>query len=136
MCGSDESSAGTCREIWNVQFLPCLHPEDELKIAGGDQEECEESGGKELNLSKNEIIWKGLELCPSMLPQTGRCREPQEWLKHLGIPMRGGLGWIFFFPVCLGTNPQRRERTRILLLLTAGAGVPYRHQSFTVKKPT
>lgn len=87
--------------------------------------------GKELNLSKNEIIWKGWS--SSVLPQTGTCRELQEGLKHLGIPMKGGAAWIFFFPACLGMNTQWRGQG--FCLHTARAGVPYRHHLLPKNQP-
>lgn len=93
----------------------CLHlPKDELKITGGDQEECEWSGGKELNLSENEIIWRGwsspFNASPdwNMLGSPGMAETP-------GDP-HGGWCWLDFFLPTLSWNKHSAERTRLLLL--------------------
>lgn len=52
VCGSDGSSAGRCWDVWDVQCLPAFIPKIKPKITGGDQEQCEGSGGKDLNLGK------------------------------------------------------------------------------------
>lgn len=61
--GSDGSSAGTCWDVWDDQCLPAFIPEIKLKITDGDQEQCEGSGGKDLNMSNNEIIGGDQEQC-------------------------------------------------------------------------
>lgn len=97
-----------------------------------EQRELEGAGGKELNLSKKQIFWKGWSSALQCFPKPGHASwKPWEWLLHLrvlveGCSRSGGIGWMSSSESA-SLNECAMERTGILLARSnpiARLGVP------------